>query len=199
MSNSQDVKDPIREEILNGARELFERFGFKKTTMEDIARQIGKSKSSLYYYYKTKEEIFEAMVLNDMDQQFKIVAALVEQEASAYKRFIVLYTTMFADVKLKAKKFSIFRTDLFENHFFIDGILKKRDYRIEELLKNILILGISQQEVKMMSSADMNLWAQLINTSMKAIGNKIFMEDDFIVTETQIQFMADALFNGVKA
>ena len=77
MSNSQDIKDPIREEILNGARELFQRFGFKKTTMEDIARQIGKSKSALYYYYKTKEDIFEAVVLYEVDAQRAQVAEAV--------------------------------------------------------------------------------------------------------------------------
>src|SRR5689334_7123092 len=94
MSNSQDLKDPIREEILNGARDLFERFGFKKTTMEDIARQIGKSKSALYYYYKTKEEIFEAVVLNDIEATQTLVADAVKKEESATSKFRVFFTSM---------------------------------------------------------------------------------------------------------
>ena len=79
MSNSQETKDPIREEILNGARELLERYGFKKTTMEDIARQIGKSKSALYYYYKTKEEIFGAVILQDIDIMQKLVTEAIKK------------------------------------------------------------------------------------------------------------------------
>jgi AcrR family transcriptional regulator len=199
MSNSQVAKDPIREEIITGARELFERFGFKKTTMEDIARQIGKSKSALYYYYKTKEEIFEAVVLNDIEASQTLVAEAVKKEGSAASKFRVMFTSLLENVKQKANKFSVFKSDLYENHFLFDGILKKRDSYIEELIKDILILGISQREVKMMNNAEMSLWAVMINTTLKATANKIFLEDDFNLSGSQLVFIADTLFNGVKS
>lgn len=199
MSNSQDLKDPFREEILIGARDLFERFGFKKTTMEDIARQVGKSKSALYYYYKTKEEIFEAVVLGDIESLQAGVAEVVKKEASATRKFHVLITSMLEDIKLKANKFSIFKSDMYENHYMFEGILKKRDSYIEELIKDILILGISQHEVRMMNNAEMGLWAKMINLTLKAIGNKIFLEDDFNLSAGQLSFMADSLFNGVRS
>jgi AcrR family transcriptional regulator len=199
MSNSQTVQDPIKEEILNGARELFERFGFKKTTMEDIARQIGKSKSALYYYYKTKEEIFEAVILGEIEASQTLVAEAVKKEESAGSKFRVLFTSLLEGVKQKANKFSIFKSDLYENHFLFDGIVKKRDSYIEELIKDILILGISQRQVKMMNNAEMSLWAVMINTTLKATANKIFLEDDFNLTSNQLVFIADALFNGVRS
>jgi len=197
MSNSQDLKDPIRDEILTGARELFERFGFKKTTMEDIARQIGKSKSALYYYYKTKEEIFEAVVLNEIATSQAKTAEVVKTEVSATKKFRVLFTYSLQEVKEKANKFSIFKSDMYENHFMFENIVKKRDSYIEEMLKDILILGISQQEVKMMNNAEMTLWAKMVNLMLRSISNKIFLEDEFHLYSTQFEFMADALFNGV--
>jgi AcrR family transcriptional regulator len=199
MSNSQDVKDPIREEILTGARDLFERFGFKKTTMEDIARQIGKSKSALYYYYKTKEEIFEAVILNDIEATQTKVAEAVKKESSAISKFRVLFTSLLEDVKLKANKFSIFKSDLYENHFLFENIVKKRDSYIEELIKDILILGISQQEVKMMNNAEMSLWAKTMNITLRGIANKIFLEDDFNLNNSQLVFIADTYFNGVRS
>jgi AcrR family transcriptional regulator len=199
MSNSQDLRDPFREEILNGARDLFERFGFKKTTMEDIAKQVGKSKSALYYYYKTKEEIFEAVVLSDIEALQAGVADVVKKEESATRKFQVLITNMLEDIKLKANKFSIFKSDMYENHYMFESILKKRDSYIEELIKDILILGISQHEVRMMNNAEMGLWAKMINLTLKAIGNKIFLEDDFNLSAGQLSFMADSLFNGVRS
>jgi AcrR family transcriptional regulator len=199
MSNSQDLKDPIREEILNGARDLFERFGFKKTTMEDIARQIGKSKSALYYYYKTKEEIFEAVVLNDIEATQTLVADAVKKEESATNKFRVFFTSMLEGVKQKANKFSIFKSDLYENHFLFENIVKKRDSYVEELIKDILILGISQREVKMMNNAEMDLWAKMINITLKAMANKIFIEDDFRLSANQLDFIGDTLFHGVRS
>lgn len=198
MSNSQDVKDPFREEILNGAKELFERFGFKKTTMEDIAKQVGKSKSALYYYYKTKEEIFEAVILNEIGTSQAMVAEAVKKEELATSKFRILFTSLLQDVKDKANKFGIFKTDLYENHFLFDNIVKKRDSYLEELIKDILILGISQHEVKMMNNAEMSLWAVMINTMLKATAHKLFLEDDFSLSNSQLVFMADTLFNGVR-
>jgi AcrR family transcriptional regulator len=198
MSNSQDLKDPIREEILLGARDLFERFGFKKTTMEDIARQIGKSKSALYYYYKTKEEIFEGVILNEIETTHNMVAEAVKKEESAANKFRRLFTSLLEGVKQKANKFS-FKSDLYENHFLFESIVRKRDSYIEELIKDILILGISQRDVKMMNNAEMSLWASMINITLKATANKIFLEDDFNLSGSQLIFIADTFFNGVKA
>ena len=199
MSNSQDLKDPFREDILNGARELFERFGFKKTTMEDIARQVGKSKSALYYYYKTKEEIFEAVILRDIATTEALVAEAVKNEESASNKFRVLFTTLLGGVKQKANQFSTFKSELYETHFLFDSIVKKRDSYIEEMIKDILILGISQHEVKMMNNAEMSLWAVMINITVKAMAHKLFLEDDFTLTGSQLVFMADSIFNGVQA
>jgi AcrR family transcriptional regulator len=198
MSNSQDLKDPIREEILLGARDLFERFGFKKTTMEDIARQIGKSKSALYYYYKTKEEIFEGVILNEIETTHNLVAEAVKKEESAANKFRRLFTSLLEGVKQKANKFS-FKSDLYENHFLFESIVKKRDSYMEELIKDILILGISQRDVKMMNNAEMSLWASMINITLRATANKIFLEDDFNLSSSQLVFIADTFFNGVKA
>jgi len=198
MSNSQDLKDPIREEILLGARDLFERFGFKKTTMEDIARQIGKSKSALYYYYKTKEEIFEGVILNEIEATHNMVAEAVKKEETAANKFRRLFTSLLEGVKQKANKFS-FKSDLYENHFLFESIVRKRDSYIEELIKDILILGISQRDVKMMNNAEMSLWASMINITLKATANKIFLEDDFNLSGSQLVFIADTFFNGVRS
>jgi len=199
MSNSQDLKDPIREDILNGARDLFERFGFKKTTMEDIARAIGKSKSALYYYYKTKEDIFEAVVLREVDDQRAQVVEVVKKVDLASDKFRVLFISMLEGIKQKANKFSIMKAEMNETHFLIESILKQRDAYVEEQLKDILILGISQQEVKMMNNAEMSTWAKMVNLIMRSMGNKIFSEEEYNLSPNQLSFLADTLFCGVAA
>ena len=55
-------KDEYRKKIVITASQIFGRFGFRKTTMEEIARALKIGKSSIYYYFNSKEEIFEAVV-----------------------------------------------------------------------------------------------------------------------------------------
>ena len=75
--------DSVRAAILDSARELFARFGYKKTTMEDIAQSLGKGKSSLYYYFKNKEEIFQAVVDWEGDILFSKLRQIVHSSDAA--------------------------------------------------------------------------------------------------------------------
>ena len=60
-------KNKVKQDIIEVAASIFSRFGYKKTTMEDIASAINMGKSSLYYYFKSKEEIFEAVVVHEAE------------------------------------------------------------------------------------------------------------------------------------
>jgi len=57
-----------KEQILSAASECFARYGYKKTTLDDIGKKIGLNKASIYYYFKNKEEIFTTIVLNEFKQ-----------------------------------------------------------------------------------------------------------------------------------
>ncbi|MBN1186981.1 MAG: helix-turn-helix transcriptional regulator, partial [Bacteroidales bacterium] len=50
--------DSTRESILNVATRLFGRFGFHKTSMDEIAKIARKAKGSLYYHFASKEDLF---------------------------------------------------------------------------------------------------------------------------------------------
>lgn len=57
----QVLKDEIQEGILRASQTLFLQYGYEKTTIEKIARQAKISKSNLYHYFKSKDEIFDRL------------------------------------------------------------------------------------------------------------------------------------------
>ncbi|WP_196028907.1 TetR/AcrR family transcriptional regulator [Longicatena caecimuris] len=57
----QVLKDDIQESILNSAKELFLNYGYEKTSMDKISKKAGISKSNLYNYFHSKDEIFCAL------------------------------------------------------------------------------------------------------------------------------------------
>jgi AcrR family transcriptional regulator len=62
-SDAQDIK---RVQILAGAEKLFTRYGYLKTTMDEIAEAAGLKKASIYYYYENKEAIFHDVVMQEI-------------------------------------------------------------------------------------------------------------------------------------
>jgi len=56
-------EDPAkRQQILEGARNVFMRLGFDAASMNDVTREAGVSKGTLYVYFANKEELFSAII-----------------------------------------------------------------------------------------------------------------------------------------
>lgn len=79
-------KEEFRKKIIVTAGQIFSRYGFKKTTMDEVARALKMGKSSIYYYFPGKEDIFEAVVLheanilrNELTKAIKSVESPIEK------------------------------------------------------------------------------------------------------------------------
>ena len=81
-----DPYDDMRNNIIGIASEVFARFGFKKTTVDDIAQALRKGKSSIYYYFKSKDEIFEAVVDREADVLRKKVKEIQKSSLNAMQK-----------------------------------------------------------------------------------------------------------------
>nr|MCR5272795.1 TetR/AcrR family transcriptional regulator [Lachnospiraceae bacterium] len=74
------VKEAIerRNEILDAAEELFVTKGYDKTSTNDILDRVGIARGTLYYHFKSKEDILNAMIerINDsLIAKAKMIAA----------------------------------------------------------------------------------------------------------------------------
>ncbi len=52
-----------RDRILQAASEVFARYGYDKTTLDDIGKKCGLNKASLYYYFSNKEDIYVQVIM----------------------------------------------------------------------------------------------------------------------------------------
>ena len=66
LQNGVNKRDANRENILKIAQEIFSKYGYKKTTLDDIANAVRKGKSSLYYYFDSKEDLFQAVIMKEV-------------------------------------------------------------------------------------------------------------------------------------
>ncbi len=76
-------------EILDAARDVFIRYGFRKTSMEDLARAAGLSRQGLYLHFASKEALFEAMAIQSLDLfQAEARKALTAEQAGIEDRLL---------------------------------------------------------------------------------------------------------------
>ena len=80
-----------REQILKAASECFARFGYKKTTLDDIGKIIGLNKTSIYYYFESKEEIYIAIVTNEFKQLTKKMYEEIEEDMPCDQKIMIYF------------------------------------------------------------------------------------------------------------
>jgi TetR/AcrR family transcriptional repressor of mexJK operon len=78
-----ETKDEMKERILEAALKRFTHYGSAKTTMNEIAEDLGCSKASLYYYFPDKKGLHRAVLIKIAENFFSEMEAAAENIVSA--------------------------------------------------------------------------------------------------------------------
>lgn len=89
----QNSKEQVKEEIVSGAGEIFSRFGYRKTTVAEIAQRVNKAKSSIFHYFNSKEEIFLAVLKKEGRELVRIFEEIIEKEQTPQLKLRAYFLT----------------------------------------------------------------------------------------------------------
>jgi AcrR family transcriptional regulator len=188
----------IRAEVLSAARGLFQRFGLFKTTMEDIAKAAGKGKSTLYYYYQSKDEIFDSVIKEDMEEVFNSVKYAVEQASTAEEKLRTFTSSKIRAISQKAALYSIVFGEISENPQLIKKLKKSYEERELELLRGILSFGIARQELKKISDETLEDVSYIILSSLRGIEMGLLEDNRAKKMGDRLDFVLDLMCHGIK-
>ncbi|HUH67278.1 MAG TPA: TetR/AcrR family transcriptional regulator [Syntrophales bacterium] len=110
-------KENRKSAILKAARKLFFDKGYKSVSVESIARKAELSKGAVYLYFKSKDEIYSQILLDDIDKFHKKVADLFEGGGSA-SEMLLRMSSFYVDFFLRDRElFRILMTFMLQaNH-----------------------------------------------------------------------------------
>ncbi len=133
-----------KEAIIAAATNLFSRFGLEKTTMEDIAKAVKKGKSSLYYYFKSKEQVYAEVIRYEIAGLKSTIVAAIEKEDDPYNKFRKFVSTRLDYLSEKADQYISIRDEYLMHYEFIENLTA--DYSNWEILtiKGILEYGCNK-------------------------------------------------------
>ncbi len=88
---SENKKEYKKDQILSAASDCFARFGYKKTTLDDIGKKIGLNKASIYYYFKSKEEIFTSIILEEFQQFISKLHKEIDEKMTCERKILIYF------------------------------------------------------------------------------------------------------------
>lgn len=158
-------KDQNKENILETAREVFSKYGYRKTTLDDIAAAARKCKSSLYYYFENKEELFQEVVLKEAEilvHELYIVINRNTDPANKLRDYMLTKLTNFRNLAnfYHAVESNITAVD------FIEEVKRKYEQDEIRMVKRLLIEGVRKNKFEIY---DLNLAAIGIATAIKGL------------------------------
>lgn len=170
--------EEVKQAIHDAARRVFQKWGLNKTTMEDIAHEAGKGKSTLYYYYKSKEEIFESVVANEMNVIVDKATIEVNKCQTAREKFKRYVMVVLAEIKQTVSIYPIVTGELKSNKGFIERIQKQLDSKEEAFIKEIILFGITSGEFRSIKKKDLDKAANVMMGIIRGLELYLFLDND---------------------
>ena len=120
--------EDTRDKILSVANKLFSRFGFHKTSMDEIAKIARKAKGSLYYHFASKEELFTEVVAKEIENLKSNLSLIVNDKNLNANEKIKQYLIKRMEILRNAANYhETLKADFFEHFDFIDKLRNDLD------------------------------------------------------------------------
>lgn len=170
--------DDTRNKILSVANKLFSRFGFHKTSMDEIAKIARKAKGSLYYHFASKEDLFKEVVSKEivnLKNQLSIIVNNTDLNASEkIKKYLIKRMEVLHDA---ANYHETLKADFFEHFDFIDDLRNELDEWEKTNLKNILLQGVDKGEFAAVD--DIEVLLDVFIMVLKGLETPFFLQNKF--------------------
>jgi AcrR family transcriptional regulator len=168
------------EQIIKAAQKRFGNFGMHKTTMKEIATDIGISKALLYYYFPDKVHLYKTVVEKEHNQFIEIMASRfqkMENPAEMLSEYVTIRVQYFRSL-LNLSRFRM--EDLSGMKSLMESVWKVFYDKEIEIISNILEKGKIQQ---VLNFEDANETAQLFIDLLKGLSQMMIKKKQIFFLE----------------
>ncbi|GAF03985.1 TetR/AcrR family transcriptional regulator [Saccharicrinis fermentans] len=194
-TESLNYNESVRVSILEAAQSLFAKFGYKKTTMEDIALELHKGKSSLYYYFKNKEEIFQAVIDKEQGELISKLKVVVESDKNPQEKLNDYVLTRMKTISEQNNYFKALTDERFGGIEFVKTVKETTEKAEVEMIELIINEGIADGSFHM---KNVHMGAMAIALALKGVEIPMFKAankyEDMV---EQVQNILNILFFGL--
>lgn len=171
--------DNTREKIREVASRLFNKFGFEKTSMDDIAKMSHKAKGSLYYHFASKEELFLSVVRHEVDMLKTLLSQVLVDTHS--KPFEVLEYYLIKRMEYMSNASSYHQALKMETVQNIDDVandifsVSRKEFDHWEAKNITLLLEKARQTNDIGTEFDISIFVNMIQMVLKSLDFQFFI------------------------
>jgi AcrR family transcriptional regulator len=194
--------DIVQQEIIQAGLRLYRKYGPDKVTMDEVANATGRSRTSLYYYYKNRDELFQAVIDGIADDVIKDIRRAVGEAETVHDK---IHAFCAAKIRTSEAWRNVFNT-LWMNmnaeertkHTRMKGALHQRLMHNEGIIiKEVLAKAMNKKEIMPVDSMEQDMLAFILCSSIRGIKSEIHDKNDPHNMEDALSLLSDIMAKWV--
>lgn len=180
--------------ILSKSRELFEQYGYQKTTLTDIAKSVGKVKTAIYYYFSGKEEIFAQLVQTEAEAFNKKLFTEVESMDNPIQKLELYVDTRMKLMEQLSNRYSFLKQDFFELMPIVEANRTESDTKEINYVTAILEEANNTNEIQI---SDIHFSAKMLVNTLKGLEVQMYVTDQILIPINETKKFRNFILYGV--
>lgn len=187
-----------REKFIEVARQLFARKGIENTTMNDIASASDKGRRTIYTYFKSKRDIYNAVIERETDKLLAGLKLIASQPGEPDRKLRSYIQCRFEIVKSIVLRNGSLKAGFFRDVRKVDRARKIAAAKEIEMLSQILEQGV---EEAVFCIDDIHARAIIITHALQGL-DVPYIRDSLtgqdISKSKMVEYISDLILNGIK-
>lgn len=155
-----------RQKLVDVARQQFAKNGIANTTMNDIALASGKGRRTLYTYFKSKDDVYYAVIESELERLSDKLDEVAQKRISPQDKVIELIYTHLNMIRETVVRNGNLRAEFFRNIWMVEKVRKKFDEDELEIFRKVYADAKEDGEFDI---EDVNLVAEITHYCIKGL------------------------------
>lgn len=187
----------IKKQLIHVASDTFSKYGYYKTAMEDIAKAAQKAKGSLYYHFGSKELLFEAVVLQELDKLKEELTQVFADKNSDTRTVIHSYMLKRMEVLRNAPNYQeTLRPNFYEHYDFVNSV--KENMVSWEVAQLVILIerGVANHELDL--PGDYKVYAQVLVMLLQGLEPNFYLKGEYDRLESHFDNLIKIITKGIS-
>ena len=186
----------VKERIIESATKYFSKYGFHKTTMDEIAKNIHKAKGVLYYYFKSKEELFNEVLKKELGTLKEALLEIVHSNNNALTKLTDYIFTRFKLLNKAVNYHETLKADFFEKYLFVKDV--REDFEKFEQVQLTAIIEKGKEE-GYLDVKDVGPAVDVFMMIMQSVEIPFFLQEKYDLYENTLHDLINMIASSLKA
>lgn len=155
-----------KKQLVDVARKLFAENGVDDTTMNDIAVASGKGRRTLYTYFKSKEDIYFAVIESELDMLVETMRKVAAKDISPDEKILELIYTHLDAIKEVVSRNGTLRAEFFRDIRKVERARMRFNYHEKMIFRDVLSEGVEKDVFEV---EDVPVFADILHCCVKGI------------------------------